>query len=149
MGLHGLYDFFWSAELLEDAAADLDVGAGDFMVESFADIVQECSGLGYLDIGAELLGYHAGDMGHLYGVLEDILAVAGAEMEPAQDEQYARIEADDATFIGGCFALFLYGLIYILSGLFHYLFYPSRLDAAIFYEFFQCHASYMAADRIK
>src|SRR3989338_8085219 len=69
MGLHGFDDLLLHAELLEYASPNLDVRALHLVVECFADVMQERAGAGDGRIGADFLGYHAGDVRHLYRVL--------------------------------------------------------------------------------
>ena len=106
VGLHSSDYFFIGAELLQNAAADFNVSTGNFVVNRFADIVEQSAGFGYCHIGAYFGRQHAGDMRHFYGVLQNILAVGSAEMQPAQDAYNSWIQIEDTTFISGLLALF-------------------------------------------
>ena len=41
--------------------------------------------LGQRCVDAQLAGDHSGDMRDLYGMLEHVLPIAGAELQPAED----------------------------------------------------------------
>ena len=106
MGLHGLYNFFRSTELLQDATTDFDVRTCDFMVKGFTNIVKKGTRLGDLNVCTEFFSNHAGDVSHLYGVHKNVLTIRRTEMETTQNKKDARIESDDSTFIGGLLTLF-------------------------------------------
>ncbi len=59
-------------------AADVVVLAFHFVRQGFAEVVDEGGVLGGFDVGAKLFGDDAGDVRHFGGVLEHVLAVAGA-----------------------------------------------------------------------
>ena len=82
-------------------------------------------------------------------MLQNVLAVASAEVQTAQDEQYTLIEPDNAAFISGSLTLFFYGLIDLLTSFLNGLLYLSWLNTAVFDEFFQCDACNMAADWVE
>ena len=50
------------------------------------------------------LGHHAGDEGHFDAVPQHVLAVAGAEVQPAQQVDQPLVQAVDGQFQAGLFA---------------------------------------------
>ena len=70
-------------------------------------------------------------------------------MEAAQDEEYARIEAEDAAFVGGLLALLLDGLVHILAGFLDDLLDACRLDAAVLDELAEGDGCSVAADWVE
>ena len=99
MSLHCFDNIFGCAEFLENTTANLYVRPLDFMVDGFADIVKKGAGFGDLDVGAELFSEHSRNMGHFYGMLEDIVAIAGTEMKAPKHLEDARVEIYHATLI--------------------------------------------------
>jgi len=61
------------------------VGALDLPVHALADVVEEAGAAGEGRVVAELGGEDAGDVGDLDRVGEDVLAVGGAEVKPAEE----------------------------------------------------------------
>ena len=78
----------------------------DLVVHRLADVVQETGPLGHVHVGAELGGHDPGQVRHLDGVLQDVLAVAGPELQPAQELDQLRVQAVYARLEGGLLALF-------------------------------------------
>ena len=64
--------------------ADRGVRALDLVVDGLADVVEQAAHLGDLDVGADLGGDDRGQVARLDDVVEHVLAVAGPELEPAE-----------------------------------------------------------------
>ena len=60
------------------------MAAFGLVVGRLADVVQQAAAAGQLAVEAHLLGQHAGEEGHFDRVPQHVLAVAGAEVQPAQ-----------------------------------------------------------------
>ena len=60
------------------------MAALSFVVGRLADVVQQAAAAGQLAVKSHHLGQHAGEEGHFDAVPQHVLAVAGAEMEPAE-----------------------------------------------------------------
>src|SRR5436305_272723 len=72
------------------------VGALDLVRHRFADVVQEgCTARG-LRTGAELVGHQHSKSRYLDRVRQHVLAVAGAELEPAQELDQLGVKSLDA-----------------------------------------------------
>ena len=97
-------DFFGRAVFAQHLAGDVVVLAFHLVGQRFAEIVDQGGVFGGLDVGTELFGNHAGDVRHLGGVFEYVLAVAGAVFQLTQQVQNFFWNADDADFAGSVFA---------------------------------------------
>src|SRR5450756_1567172 len=81
------------AVLLAELLRDVGVRTVDLVVHGLADVVQQAGALGDLDVGAQLGGHDAGEMGDLDGVVEHVLAVAGAVLEAPEDsDEFGRLK---------------------------------------------------------
>ena len=75
------------------------------MADGLADVVQQGRPLRRLDRSAELGRDHAGELRALDQVVEHVLAVAGAEAEPAEHLEQLAVDAVDAGLELGLLAL--------------------------------------------
>src|SRR5690606_7387624 len=92
MSLHRMGDGLWLAMAARDARADQGVRALDLVRDGLADVVQEGRAPGGLGGSAELLGEHARELGALDQVVEDVLAVARAEAQLAEQADQLWVE---------------------------------------------------------
>src|SRR5450756_2034696 len=97
------------AVLLAELLRDVGVRAVDLVVHGLADVVQQAGALGDLDVGAQLGGHDAGEMSHLDGVVEHVLAVAGAVLEAPEDSDELGRHAVHVGVEAGLFPRFLHG----------------------------------------
>ena len=119
------------------------------MVDGLADVVQQAGALGDLEVGAELGGHDAGQMGDLDGVVEHVLAVAGAELEaPEGADQLGRHAVDVGVEAGLLAGLFDDGLDLGL-GLIVRLLDAGRVDAPVGDELGQREARDLAAHAVE
>ena len=86
---------------LGDRRADGGVRALDLVVDRLADVVEQAAHLGDLDVGADLGGDDRGQAAGLDDVVEHVLAVAGPELEPAEQLDDLGGQARDAGLVGG------------------------------------------------
>ena len=70
------------------------------VVGRLADVVQQAAAPGQRAVEADFLGHHAGDEGHFDAVPQHVLAVAGAEMQPAQQVDQPLVQAADGQLPG-------------------------------------------------
>ena len=70
---------------LGDRGADGGVRALDLVVDRLADVVEQAAHLGDLDVGADLGRDDRREAARLDDVVEHVLAVARAELEPAEE----------------------------------------------------------------
>src|SRR5450830_775125 len=97
------------AVLLAELLRDVGVRTVDLVVDGLADVVQQAGALGDLDVGAQLGGHDAGEMGYLDGVVEHVLAVAGAVLEAPEDSDEFGRHAVHVRVEAGLFPRFLHG----------------------------------------
>src|SRR5581483_8657275 len=112
----------------EDVDGELDVAPLLLVGQGLADVVEEATPLGQLDVGADLGGQHPGQPGHLLGVLEAVLSVGGAVPEAPDQLHELRVEAVDADLEAGALALLLEVLVHLLLDLVDDLLDPGRVD---------------------
>src|SRR5690606_26013302 len=133
----------------QQAPADLDVRPLHLVVDRLADVVQESGPLGHVDVRTQLRGHNPREVGHLDAVLQDVLAVAGAELQPSQELDQLRMQAVYPCLEGGLLALFPDDVFHFFLGLFHHLFDASRVDAAVGHQLLQGDPGDLPADGIK
>src|SRR5215207_5352712 len=75
VGAYGAHHVVRLTALLRESASDQGVGALDLVVYGLPDIVQQGGSAGDLDVGTELLGHHAAEVGYFDRVGENVLAV--------------------------------------------------------------------------
>src|SRR4030067_2289870 len=93
--------------------------------------MEETAAAGHVDVGAELLGQHGSDMSGLYGVLELVLAVAVAILEPPQHLDDLWVQAGRAGLYHCLFAGLLDGGLHLFLGLLHHGLAAGGMDAAV------------------
>src|SRR5215210_8932895 len=93
VGAYGAHHVVRLPALLREAAPDQGVGALDFMVNGLADIVQQGGPADDLDVGTELLGHHAAEVGDLDGVGQHVLAVGSPVLQRAEKPQQVVVHA--------------------------------------------------------
>ena len=80
----GVHDLGLLAVPLEEVGADLGMAPFQLVVGRLADVVQQAAAAGQVAVQADHLGHHAGEERHFDAVPQHVLAVAGAEVQPAQ-----------------------------------------------------------------
>ena len=73
----------------------------NFMVDSLADIVQQSSSFGLLDIDAKLSGHNATEERNLQGVLQNILPVRGSITQTTNQFNNLWMDAMNTDIKGG------------------------------------------------
>ncbi|MPM14307.1 hypothetical protein SDC9_60669 [bioreactor metagenome] len=149
VGLDGMNDVFLLLVLSGKFHAQLHMGAFHLVVHGLAQIVKQARPLGGLRVRAQLYGHHTGDVADLDGVLQNVLAVAGAVMKPAQHLHKLRMEIAHAGFKHGALALGLNHGVHFPAGLFHHLLNVSGVNAPVGNKLFQRQPGNLPADRLK
>ena len=140
---------FIGAEFLQNAHTYFNMCALHLVVQRFADVMHQGPGFGDCHVGAQFFGNHSGNVRHFNGMLEDVLPVAGAEIQPPDDGDNARVKIEYSAFIDRLFAFFLDYFIYFFFGFFHQLLNFSRLNAPVQNQIFQRQAGDLSPDRVK
>ena len=149
VGLDGVEDILFLLVLAAELHAQIDMGALELVVQGLADIVEQAGPLGSIHVQAQLRGHEAGNVADLDGVLEDILAIAGAVVETAQHLLDLRVEAADAGLQGGALAFALDDGVHLAAGLLHHLLNVGGVDAAVGNELLQGNPGHLTADGLK
>ena len=149
VGLDGVDDDGAFLVLPGQLHTQLHVAALHLMGDGLAQIVKQTGPLGQGHIDAQLAGHQTGDMGHLDGVAQDVLAVAGAVPLTAQELHQLRVQVVDTGLVGGALALHLDGVLHLAAGLLHHVLDAGGMDAAVDDELLQSHAGHFAADGVK
>ena len=84
--------------------ADRGVRTLDLVVDGLADVVEQAAHLGDLDVGADLGRDDRREAARLDDVVEHVLAVARAVLEPAEELDDLRRQAGHAGVVGGLLA---------------------------------------------
>ena len=105
VGLDRVRDRLVLAVAAHELAADQGVRALDLVRDRLADVVQQGGAARGLHRRAQLLGHHRGELRGLDQVVEDVLAVAGAELELAEHLRQLGVEAVDLGLEHGALAL--------------------------------------------
>jgi hypothetical protein len=78
----GVDDLLALAVALQQLGADGRVAPLHLVVGGLAQVVQQAAAAAQGAVQADLLGQQARQVGHLDGVLQDVLRVAGPELQP-------------------------------------------------------------------
>ena len=132
-----------------DVDADGDMAALDLMVDGLADIVQQACALCDVHIDAQLRGHKTGEVGDLDGVVEHVLAVAGAVLHAAEQLDDLGVQAVDIRLERGALALGLDSRVDFLLRLGDHFLDTRRVDAAVLNELFERQTRDLAADGIE
>src|ERR687898_398987 len=136
--------------LLRESASDQGVGALDFVVYGLPDIVQQGGSAGDLDVGTELLGHHAAEVGYFDRVGEHVLAVGCPVFQCAEKPQQVVVHSvRDLGVVERLAACGLNLLLHVLAGLRDDLLDAPRVDAPVLHEPFHRDPRHLAPDRVE
>ncbi len=137
------------AVALQQVGADLGMAAFGLVVGRLADVVQQAATPGQRAVQPDFLGHHAGDEGHLDAVPQHVLAVAGAEVQPAQQLDQPLVQVVDGQLLAGVLAELQDVLFQFLLRGRHDLLDPRGVDAAVGNELVQRQPRDLAADHVE
>ena len=126
VGVDGVDDGLALVVLPGQLHADGDVGALHLVVDGLAQVVEQSD-----------------------GVVEHVLAVAGAVAHPAQELHQLRVQAVDVGLKDGALALGLDGGVHLPLGLLHHLLDAGGVDAAVQDQLLQGQPGDLPADGVK
>ena len=149
VALDGLDDRLGLAEATDEVGADDVVRPLDLVRQHLADVVQERRAADDVDVGPDLRGQHGADVRRLDRVLQLVLAVRRAELEPTDDLDDLGVQAGHAGLVGRRLAFLLDLLLDLLLGLGDDLLDARRMDAPVLDELGQRQARDLAAHRIE
>ena len=146
---HGVDDLRRLPVPAQQIDADFHVGAFGFVVDGFADVVQQAGTAGHFHVAAQLRGHHRGDVGHFDGMLQHVLTVAVAVLQPTQQLHQLRMKAVHVGAQARLLAFFADALLHFLAGFGHHLLDPGRMNAPVGDELFQGDAGDFPPHRIE
>ena len=135
--------------LAREVAADERVRALDLVRDGLADVVQQRGAAGGLGRGAELVGHHRRQVGALDRVGEHVLAVAGAELQAAEEAHQLGVEAADVGVEAGLLARLDHVALELGLGLVVGLLDPRRVDAPVLQQLLERHAGDLAPHAVE
>ncbi|MPM66611.1 hypothetical protein SDC9_113521 [bioreactor metagenome] len=119
------------------------------MIDGLAQIVEQARPLRQDDIRPDLRGQQAGHMGHLDGVVQNILPVAGTVFLPPQELNELGMQAVHVGLEHCPLALRLDGGVHLALGLFHHFLDAGGVNAAVDDELFQRQPGNFPAHRVE
>ena len=125
------------------------VGAFRLMVNGLADVMEQTGTLGQLHVCAQFRCHHASQVADLDGVLQHVLTVAGAVLEPTQQLHQFVV---DAVLIGlkhSILAGFPDLVFHFFASLFHRFLNAGRVDAAVHDQLLHSDAGDFTAHRVE
>src|SRR5829696_171953 len=150
VGAYGAHHVVRLTALLRESASDQGVGALDLVVYGLPDIVQQGGSAGDLDVGTELLGHHAAEVGYFDRVGENVLAVGCPVFQRAEKPQQVVVHsARDLGVVERLAACGLNLLLHVLAGLRDDLLDAPRVDAPVLHEPFHRDPRHLAPDRVE
>ncbi len=129
--------------------ADLRVSALHLVVGRLAHVVQQAAAPRQAPVQAQLLGHHAAQVGHLQAVLEHVLAVAGAELEPAQELHQLLVQRPHVGVLDGGPAHLQDVLLHLGLGFVDHLLDARGVDTSVLDQLGQRQAGRLAADVVE
>ena len=109
-------------------------GSSGLLGAHLADVVQQAGALGFLHVEAHLGRHRGAEVGHFARVLQQVLAVAGAEAHAAHHLNQLGVQAVNAQVDDGFLADFDDFLFDVLAGFGHNLLHAGRVNAAVLHQ---------------
>ena len=149
MRFNRIDDFLRLLVLTCKVCTDLNVRAFDFMVDGFADVMQETGALCKRHITAELCCHDPREMRDFYGMIEHALPVTCTVAHTAKNFDKFRMDAVHPCIKDCLLARFLDAHIDFMLRLFDHLFDTCWMDAPILDELFKRDARDFAAHGVE
>ena len=131
MGGHRVDDRVRLAVLAQQVDADLQVRALQLPVHRLADVMHEGGADGCACVEAELARHHTGDVGDFLRMRQDVLAVAGPELQPAHHAAYLWMQVVDPELERRGFALLERRLVDLRPDLLDHFLDAGGMNAAV------------------
>src|SRR6056297_413485 len=145
----GVDDLVRLAEAASEPGSDLGVRALHLAIDRLADVVHQARAPRHRLVEAQLRRDDARQVRHLDGVLEDVLAVAGAEVHPAEELQQPRLDPDHVRLERGFLAALADVGLHVLLGLVHDLLDPRGVDPSVLDQLVQRQPGDLAPQRVE
>ena len=111
--------------------------------------MEETGALGNLGIQAQLGSQDGADVGHLTGVLQQVLAIGRTVFHAADQLNQLQVQAVDTHIDAGALARLQDLVLELLAHLRHHLLDAGRVDAAVNHQLMQGQTGHLAANRIE
>ena len=119
------------------------------MIDSLAQVVQQRPGLGNLGIRPQFVGQDVRQVGGFDRVSQLVLAVAGAELQAAQQLDDLRVQSRHAGVDSRLLTCLADDLVYLIAGCRHHLLDAGRMDTPIEDQPVQGNPGHLTAYRVK
>ena len=129
--------------------ANQGVGPLDFVIDGFADIMEQPHTTGHFLVQIEFRRHDPRQKADLDAVLQNILGIGRSELKLAQVPDQIIVEVMHPKFEGRLFTGFLDGLLDFLGDFFNHIFNPGRVDATIGNQTHERQAGNFASYRIE
>ena len=149
VGFDRVTDLGLLLQTTSDLGADDRVRALDLVRHGLTDIVQERTTPGELNVGTQLGGDDAGNVGRFDDVLEHVLPVRGSVLEPAEDPDELGVHVGDPGLEHGPFATLADLALDGLDRLGMDVLDPGRLDAPVQDQLLEREACLLSPDRVE
>ena len=149
VGHDAVDDLVAFVELLGQLRADGHVSAFHFVVDGLADVMQKTGALGQGHIAAQFGGHDPRQMGNLDGMVQHVLAIAGAVAHAAQQLDQLMMDAVHVGLEDRLLAGLADLVVDLAAGLLDHFLDARGMDAPVSDQLFQRDARNLAADRVK
>ena len=99
-----VYDLGAFVVAFEDVGADFGMSPLGLVIGGLADVVEQAAAAGQAAVETDFFGHHAGEESDLDRMPQHVLAVAGAEAQPAQQVNDFGVQVADVGLLGGFLA---------------------------------------------
>src|SRR3954462_13552592 len=100
--------------LPQEFEAELEVRALKVAIHRLADVVQKSRARGDVAIQSEFLRHDSGEEPDFARVIQDVLSIAGPELQSSHEAQHFGMEIEEAQLKGRRFALLPHRLLHVL-----------------------------------
>ena len=149
MALHRVDHVVGLAELLQDVAAELEMGSFLLAVDRLSDVVQQAGALGNLGAGAELARHARGEPRDLLRMLQDVLAVGRPVLQPPEQLDELGVKVRDRELESGRLPFLSDLFPQLRADFFDDLFDARRVDPPVDDQLFEREPGDFAPDRLE
>src|SRR5438132_719525 len=149
MALHRVDHVFGLAELLQDVAAELEMGSFLLAVDRLSDVVQQAGALGDLGAGAELARHARGEPRDLLRMLQDVLAVGRPVLQSPEQLDELGVKIRDRELESGRLPFLTDLFPQLRADFFDDLFDARRVDPPVDDQLFEREPGDFAPDRLE
>ncbi len=145
----GVADFRFLLVLFRELHSEQCVRKIGILIGNLSYVVEESRPLRRLCVESEFRCHGSGNVGHLTGMLEKVLAIRRTVFHTADELYQFDVDAVDAEVDAGAFADFENLILKLLLDLGHHLLDACRVDAAVDHKLMQRQTRNLPADRVE